>query len=44
MVKKINTAKGVGITTDFDKFKDVLFNKKVIRRKMKIIQSKKNIN
>ena len=39
--KEDNTAKGVGITIDFDKFKDVLFNKKIIRHKMKIIQSKK---
>ena len=40
--KEDNTAKGVGITIDFDKFKDVLFNKKIIRHKMKIIQSKKH--
>ena len=39
--KGCNTAKGVGITTEFDKFKDVLFNKNIIRHKMKIIQSKK---
>ena len=39
--KEYNTAKGVSIITDFDKFKDVLFNKKVIRRKTKRIQSKK---
>ena len=46
-IKKIdgeecNTAKGVSITTEFDKFKDVLFNAKSIRHKMKIIQSKKH--
>ena len=31
----------MSISTEFDKFKDVLFNKKVIRHKIKIIQSKK---
>ena len=43
-IKKIehNTAKGVSIVTEFDKFKDVLFNKKNIRHKMKRIQSKKH--
>ena len=40
--KEHNTAKGVSIATDFDKFKDVLFNKKVIRHRMKRIQSKKH--
>ena len=39
--KEYNTAKGVGITTEFNKFKDVLFNKKIVRHKMKRIQSKK---
>ena len=39
--KEINTAKGVSIATEFDKFEDVLFNKKIIRQKMKRIQSKK---
>ena len=39
-IKKINdsessTAKGVNIATEFREFKDVLFNKKVIRHKMK---------
>ena len=28
--------------TEFDKFKDFLFNEKIIRHKMKRIQSKKN--
>ena len=28
--KECNTAKGVSIATEFDKFKDVLFNKKII--------------
>ena len=41
--KEHNTAKGVSIATEFDKFKDVLFNKKIIRPKMKRIQSKKHI-
>ena len=39
--KEHNTAKGVNIATEFDNFKDVLFNKKIIRHKMKRIQSKK---
>ena len=30
------------IATEFDKFKDVLFNKKIIRHKMKRIQNKKH--
>ena len=40
--KEHNTAKGVSIATEFDKFKDVLFNKKIIRQKMKRIQSEKH--
>ena len=39
---KYNTAKGVSIATEFDKFKDFLFNKKIIRHEMKRIQSKKH--
>ena len=39
--KVCNTAKGVSIATEFDGFKDVLFNKKIIRHKMKRIQIKK---
>ena len=39
--KECNTAKGVNIATEFNKFKDVLFNEKIIRHKMKRIQSKK---
>ena len=35
--KECDTAKGVGIATEFDKFKDVLFNEKIIRSKMKRI-------
>ena len=40
--KDYNTAKGVSIATEFNKFKNVLFNKKIFRHKMKIIQSKKH--
>ena len=39
--KESNTAKGMRIATKFDKFKDVLFNEKFIRHKIKRIQSKK---
>ena len=35
--KECNTTKGVSISTEFDKFKDVLFNEKIIRHKMKRI-------
>ena len=35
--KECNTAKGVSIATEFDKSKDLLFNEKIIRHKMKII-------
>ena len=40
--KECNTAKGKSIATEFDKFKDVLFMSKIIRHKMKRIQSKKH--
>ena len=40
--KEYNTAKGVSIATEFKKFKDILFNKKISRHKMKRIQSKKH--
>ena len=39
--KESNTAKGVNIATEFNEFKDNLFNKKIIRHKMKRIQSRK---
>ena len=44
-IKKIDgsessTAKGVNIATEFNKFKDALFNEKIIRHKMKRIQAK----
>ena len=47
LIKKINgsessTTKGVNIATEFNEFKDVLFNKKVIRHKMTKIQAKKH--
>ena len=38
--KESNTAKGVNIATEFNEFKDTLFNKKVLRHKMKRIQDK----
>ena len=37
-----STAKGVNIATEFNEFKDVLFNKKPIRQKMKRIQTEKH--
>ena len=39
--KESNTARGVNTATEFNKFKDVLFNKKIISHKMRRIQSKK---
>ena len=40
--KESTTAKGVNIATEFNEFKDTLFNKKIIRHKMKRIQRKKH--
>ena len=40
--KESNTAKGIIIETGFNEFKDNLFNKKVLRHKMRRIQSKKH--
>ena len=37
-----NTAKGVNIATEFKEIKNTLFNKKVVRHKMKRIRSKKH--
>ena len=37
-----STTKGVNIATEFNEFEDVLFNEKVIRHKMKIMQAKKH--
>ena len=39
--KESNTAKGVNITTEFNEFKDILFNKKIVRLKMRKILVKK---
>ena len=36
--KEYNTAKGVNIATEFNEFKDTLFNKKILRHKMRRIQ------
>ena len=36
------TEKGVNIATEFNEFKDMLFNKKIIRHKMRRIQGKKH--
>ena len=41
--KDSNIAKGVNIATEFNKFKDIIFNNKVLRHKMRRIQGK-NIN
>ena len=38
---EVNTAKGVNTSIEFNEYKDVLFNEKIIRHKMKRIQSKK---
>ena len=40
--KESNTAKGVNIATTFSAFKDTLFNNKIIRHKIRRIQSKKH--
>ena len=37
---KCNTAKGINTPTEFNGFRDTLFNEKVIRHKMKRILSK----
>ena len=39
---KSSTAKGVNTALEPNEFKDVLFNKKIIKHKMKRIQSKKH--
>ena len=39
--KESNTAKGINTATEFNKLKDTLFDKKVIRHKVKSIQGKK---
>ena len=40
--KESTTAKGINIATEFNEFKDTLFNQKVLRHKMRRIQSKKH--
>ena len=40
--KESNTAKRVNIATEFNEFKDTLFNNKIMRHKMKRTQSKKH--
>ena len=40
--KESNTAKAVNIATEFNEFKDTLFNKNVARHKIRRIQSKKH--
>ena len=40
--KECNTSKGVNIATELNEFKDTLFNKKVLRNKMRRIQGKKH--
>ena len=39
--KESNAAKEVNIAIEFNKFKDTLFNKKIIRHDMRRIQGKK---
>ena len=38
--KECNTAKGLSIATEFDKFKEVLFNENVIRHSWKELKLK----
>ena len=40
--KESNTAKRINIATEFNEFKDTLFNKKIIRHKIRRIQGKKH--
>ena len=40
--KETYAAKGVNIATDFNEFKENLFNKKILRHKMRRIQAKKH--
>ena len=42
MVKNVIQQNKLSIATEFNKFKDVLFIQKVIRHKMKRVQSKKH--
>ena len=38
--KETNTAKGVSVATEFKRFRNILFNKKIIRDKMRRIKAK----
>ena len=38
--KETNTARGINIVTEFKKLKNILFNKKIMRHKMRKIQAK----
>ena len=38
--KETNKAKGVSVATEFKKFKNILFNKKIMRHKLRSIQVK----
>ena len=40
--KESNTAKGVNIAIVFNEYEDIFFNKKIIRHKIRRIQSKKH--
>ena len=40
--KKSNTTKGMNIASEFNEFKDTLFNKKVLKHKVRRIQGKKH--
>ena len=40
--KESNMAKGISIATELNEFKETLFNKKIIRHKMRRIQGKKH--
>ena len=40
--KKSNLAIGVNIAAEFNEFKDTLFSKKILRHKMRRIQTKKH--
>ena len=40
--KESNTAKGVNIATEFNEFKDTLFNRKIMRHKMRRTETKKH--
>ena len=41
--KECNAAKGVSVATEFNEFNDVLFNKKIMRHKMRRIQARNKL-